>query len=84
MSYISDEIDAFGNIPQGLPSSTTPAPNIRLFMESRDPPTNLSKSQYMALAWHQINQQSPNQSVTELEHHYAQCEMAYGEYLMNS
>ena len=84
MSYTSDEIDAFSNTPQGLPSSTTPAPNRQLFMGSRDPPPTLTKSQYMALAWHQINQQSPNLSVTELEHYYAQYEMAYGEYLMNS
>ena len=83
MSFTSDEIDASGNAPQGLPSSTTPAPNRRLFMGSRDPSTTLSKSQYMALALHQINQQSPNLSVTELEHYYAQYEMAYGEYLMN-
>ena len=71
------------NSSQGLFSSSIPTTNRILFVGSRDPPTTLSKNQYMLLAWHQINQQTPNLSVTKLEQYYAQYEMACGEYLLN-
>ena len=77
------DIDSFLTASQGLPSSSTPAPHRQLFLNSRDSPTILSKSKFMALAWHQIFQRNTTLSVAEIEQYDAQNEIAYGEYLRN-
>ena len=83
MSNTPEDYNSLNTASSEFLASSTPTPNRLLFTGSRDPPTTLSKNQYMAMAWHHINQTNPNLSVVELEHYVSQYEMAYGDYLLN-
>ena len=66
-----------------LPSSSTPMPNRRLFVGPHDPPTTLSKSQYMVMALQHITQTNPNISGIEMADYVLQTDQANGAYLLN-
>ena len=77
------DVSSSHNTSQGLSSSSTPTPNRRLFVGQHDPPTTLSKNQYMAMAWQHITQTNPNISISDMENYVSQTEQAYCAYRLN-
>ena len=82
MDYLPTDQSFSAQSSPSLQSSSTPMPNRRLFVGPHDPPTLLSKHQYMALAFQHIQQTHPNLPHGELATYISQTEQAYNNYIV--